>query len=76
MIIENNEGFDTPTFEEDPEYEGVGGHVISPKLCNKMNEYDDCPYNISREACLDCDIILTTSEEHRSEMDISFVDDD
>jgi len=76
MTIENNEGFGTPTFEDEPEYKGIGGHVIHPKLCDKIKEYDECPYNMHKEACLDCDVILTNSEEHGREMDISFVDDE
>ena len=55
-----NIGFDTPDEEE----EFFTGYVdwkdgkIDPRLCDRMEEESDCPFNECQRACLDCDVIL------------------
>ena len=55
-----NIGFDTDDVDED----FVSGYVdwkdgkVDPRLCGKMTEASDCPFNECQRACLDCDIIL------------------
>ena len=55
-----NIGFDTPN--EDEVF--ATGHVdwldgkIDPRLCDRMESEEDCPFNTCGRACLDCDVIL------------------
>jgi len=73
-FLYTDDGFETPLFDDDVEYNGVSGNVIAPCLCKKMEEYEDCPYNMERDACLDCEIILSSKDDHRDSMDLGYAD--
>ena len=55
-----NIGFDTDDVDED----FISGYVdwtsgkVNPKLCSRMENESDCPFNECQQACLDCDVIL------------------
>lgn len=52
-------GFDTPDEHEDFDYDGG---TVDPRLCDKITEKEDCPYNTARRACIDCDVIVHPDE--------------
>lgn len=51
-----DDGFETENSDWDVEYNSAGS--INPGLCNKMKDYEDCPFNMMGRACLDCDVIV------------------
>jgi len=75
-ILEDEEGFDTPDFEDEVNYDGKESEkVIAPGLCDKMKNYSDCPYNTEKVACLDCEIILSNSDDHQKNIDLGYAKD-
>ena len=60
MADYENIGFDTPNVDEDfarGEVDWKDGKIDS-RLCAKIQNEEDCPFNMCQRACLDCDVIL------------------